>query len=410
MRRRSTECRRTLRHLPFLRELLDESRATDPNPRLVAMPATPAQARGRTALVTGASGHVGVNLVRRLSDQGWHVRTFSRRRFEAPGLADTEHVSGDVCDPSATARAVQGVDVVFNLAAKIALHTRDDEAWAINARGPVIVARSALAAGVERIIHCSSVQAFDVERSQPRLDENSPRPGPHRPLYDRSKAAGEAGLRAVITEGLDAVIVNPTGIIGPIDLGSSRANAMLRAAARGHLPIALAGGSDWVDVRDVVDGLIAAVDHGRSGENYLLSGHPATVIEIGRLAAGINGRIGPLVGLPGSLSRRVAPVGEWIGRGWGSDVFTPASIDSLLNHPLVDHAKATRELRYRPRPLVDTVRDLVTWLGQDGQLDRSRWAWATLRRPRRASSGKALASGGPIAKSEVPVQPGTAAS
>jgi dihydroflavonol-4-reductase len=335
---------------------------------------------GRTALVTGASGHVGVNLVRRLSDEGWQVRTFSRRPFEAPGVTGIEHVPGDVCDASATDRAVEGVDVVFNLAAKIALRTRDDEAWAINAVGPVTVARSALAAGVGRFVHCSSVQAYDVERAHPTLDETSPRPGPHRPLYDRSKAAGEEGLRAVVADGLDAVIVNPTGIIGPIDLGSSRSNAVLRAAAKGHLPIAMAGGSDWVDVRDVVEGLMAAADRGRRGENYLLSGQSATVMQVARLAAGINGRIGPLVALPGRVSKGVAPLGELVGRGWGADFFTPASVDSLLNHPVVDHTKATRELGYVPRPLVDTVRDLVTWLGQDGQLDGP-------RRRRRARDG-----------------------
>ena len=176
----------------------------------------------------------------------------------------------------------------------------------------------------------------------------------------------------MIDDGLDAVIVNPTGIVGPIDLGSSRSNAVLRAAAKGHLPVAMAGGSDWVDVRDVVDGLMATVDRGRQGENYLLSGHPASVMQVSRLAAGINGRLGPLFGLPGGLSRGLAPIGEWVGHGWGADFFTPASVDSLLNHPVVDHAKATLELGYVPRPLVDTIRDLITWFAQDGQLDPTR--------------------------------------
>ena len=97
-----------------------------------------------------------------------------------------------------------------------------------------------------------------------------------------------------------------------------------------------------------------------------------TVLAFVLLVVGINGRIGPLVALPGRVSKGVAPLGELVGRGWGADFFTPASVDSLLNHPVVDHTKATRELGYVPRPRVDTVRDLVTWLGQDGQLDRRR--------------------------------------
>jgi len=324
--------------------------------------------RGRTALVTGATGYLGANLVPRLVYDGWRVRTLARRRLPTAWAAATDQVRGDVRNRSAVARALNGVDVVFHLAARITLLARDDEAWDINVRGPATVARCALDAGVSRLVHCSSVHAFDLARARPQLSEASPRPGADRPLYDRTKAAGEAEVRAVIDDGLDAVIVNPTGIIGPIDPGMSRANSVLRAAARGHLPIAVPGGFDWVDVRDVVDATIAAVDLGRTGENYLLSGHQASAMQIGRLAAGMNGRVGPLVSLPAWLAHRLAPAGERVGRVWASDVFTPASIGTLMDDPVVDRSKAATELGYRPRPLENTVRDLIRWLRDTGHL------------------------------------------
>lgn len=334
------------------------------------MPATAIEPRGRTALVTGATGYLGANLVPRLVHDGWTVRTLARRALPTEWAAATDQVRGDIRNRAAVARALAGVDVVFHLAARITLLARDDEAWDINVRGPATVARCALDAGVSRLVHCSSVHAFDSSRARPRLSETSPRPGADRPLYDRTKAAGEAEVRAVIDDGLDAVIVNPTGVIGPIDPGMSRANAVLRAAARGHLPVAVPGGFDWVDVRDVVDGAIAAVDAGRTGENYLLSGHRATAMQLGRLAAGMNGRVGPLVRLPTRLAHRLAPAGERVGRLWASDVFTPASISTLMDDPVVDRSKAAAELGYRPRPLEDTVRDLVHWFHDTGHLDR----------------------------------------
>lgn len=313
-------------------------------------------------MVTGASGYVGVNLVRRLLGDGWRVRTIDVRPVVGVDPADVDHTLTDVRDGSAVAACMVGADLVFHLAAKITLASHDPEAWDINTVGPATVARAALGAGVPRLVHCSSVHAFDLVRSRPRLDEHSPRSTePDRPVYDRSKAAGEAAVRRVVDEGLDATIVNPTGIIGPADFGPSRINAIIDQAARGHLPVAVEGGFDWVDVRDVVDGLVAAADRGRRGESYLLPGHQATTVHLCRLAAGLNGHLGPVVALPAGLARWLAPAGERIGRLLHSETFTPASIGTLLDDPMVDGTKAATELGHQPRPIEDSVRDTVRW-------------------------------------------------
>lgn len=269
-------------------------------------------------MVTGANGFVGVNLVRRLLVDGWRVRTIARRPVVGVDPTDIQHTRADIRDAAAVKACLVGADLVFHLAAKITLASVDAEAWDINTVGPATVATAALEAEVPRLIHCSSVHAFDLARSRPRLDEHSPRSTePDRPLYDRSKAAGEAAVRRVVGEGLDATIVNPTGIIGPVDFGPSRINAIIHQAARGHLPVVVKGGFDWVDVRDVVEGLLAAADRGRRGENYLLPGHRATAMYLGRLAAGLNGHLGPMVALPaglanGSLRRQSGSAGSSI--------------------------------------------------------------------------------------------------
>ena len=320
-------------------------------------------------MITGASGYVGINLIRHLRAAGWRLRTIDVAPLAGVETAGIEQTIADVRDADALARVMRGADVVFHLAARITLASVDPEAWDINTTGPATVAGATLAAGVPRLVHCSSVHAFDLSLARPRLNELSPRStDPRRPVYDRSKYAGELEIRTVIDAGLDATIVNPTGIIGPIDLGPSRMNMVIESAARGRLPVVVRGGFDWVDVRDVAAGLVAASENGVTGENYLLGGHQATAQHLARLAAALNGHRGPVAALPGHVARWVAPAGERISAWFGSDVFTPASIGTLVEDPLVEHDKATSELGFRPRPLVDTVRDAVRWFEGEAEL------------------------------------------
>jgi dihydroflavonol-4-reductase len=321
------------------------------------------------AAITGAAGYVGVNLVRLLRDAGWRLRTLDLRPLAGVPTDGIDHTIADVRSSEALAEMFAGVDVVFHLAARITLASEDPEAWDVNVSGPATVADAAKAAGVPRMVHCSSVHAFDLALAQPRLNELSQRStSPSRPVYDRSKYAGELEVRKVIERGLDATIVNPTGIIGPIDLGPSRMNKVIDSAARGRLPVVVRGGFDWVDVRDVAAALLAAVERGRTGENYLVSGHQATVLHLGRLAAALNGHLGPLTAIPGHLARWLAPAGERASRWFDSDVFTPASIGTLIDDPTVEGDKAASELGHHPRPLEDTVRDTVRWFEGEARL------------------------------------------
>jgi dihydroflavonol-4-reductase len=329
---------------------------------------TPGASPG-VAVVTGSSGFVGRVLVRHLLEAGWSVRTVARRPLEGRDARRVDHTVADVRDRESLVPVFAGAAVVYHLAARITLASADAEARDINVRGPAAVAAAALDAGVARLVHCSSVQAFDLRRSLPRLDETSPRAThPDRPVYDRSKAAGEIEVRKAIEAGLDATIVNPTGILGPGDAGLSRINAIVVRAAQGRLPLVVEGGFDWVDVRDVVQGLVAASAKGRTGENYLLPGHRASALRLARLAAAANGRSGPVAALPEGVARRVAPLAELIGRVFHSEVFTPASIRTLADSPDVDGSKAAVELDHRPRPLDESVRDTVQWFRDTGRL------------------------------------------
>lgn len=317
--------------------------------------------------ITGASGFVGLNLVQVLLDQGHQVRAIDRMKsphLDRPGVS---WMDGDVLDPDSMKRALEGADQVFHLVAKITLAEQDEFAWTLNTKGVRNVAEAALTNGVRRMVHCSSIAAFDQFLCGGHMDETSPRStDPKLPVYDRSKYAGEQELREVIAKGLDGVICNPTGVYGPIDYSFSRINDVLRKSALGQIPMVFTGAFDWVDVRDVAKGFVLAGQHGRTGENYLIGGHHIPTIEIMRMAARVLGRKGPSFALPIGFIKPFVPLIERLSKG--SDALSQRSIDAIECAPVVNGAKAAKELHYTPRPAEETVRELIGFLVSSGQM------------------------------------------
>lgn len=314
--------------------------------------------------VTGAAGYLGTNLLPLLTERGDEITAIDRVTPQHADAANITWVSADVLDPASMRAALDGAEVVYHLVAVITLANKNDLAWRVNTEGVRVVAEAAHAVGVRRFVHASSIHAFDQYSCGGSIDETALRStDAGLPVYDRSKWAGEIELRKVIESGLDGVLCNPTGVFGPADYGTplSRINLSLRDAARGRIPAMIDGGFDLVDVRDVARGLILAGDQGRTGENYLLGGEMISMLELCRMAARHGGKRGPRFSISPKLVAGLIPVMEPIGKRLGTDVVSKAALGALVSAPLVDHGKATRELAYRPRPIDDTVRDLVTF-------------------------------------------------
>ncbi|RMI29703.1 NAD-dependent epimerase/dehydratase family protein [Nocardia stercoris] len=322
--------------------------------------------------VTGAAGFVGANLVDQLVGDGHEVVAIDRVANQRSTSSAVTWVNADILDPNAMRTAFADVETVYHLVAVVTLRMQDPVAWRINTEGVATVARAALDCGVRRFVHLSSVHAFDQAQCGKVLSEATPRSiDPEIPVYDRSKWAGEQELRKVIDDGLDATICNPTGIWGPADYlpRLSRLNGLARSAAKGRVPAFISGvGFDLVDVRDVAAGMILAAEKGRTGENYLLGGEFANLIEWMRQCARSAGRRGPLLGLPLSALEAVMPIAEPIGAKFNSDIISKAALGPLLASPLVDHSKAANELGYTPRTLERSVRDFISFLVESGQM------------------------------------------
>jgi dihydroflavonol-4-reductase len=322
--------------------------------------------------VTGPSGHVGANLVRMLLARGHAVRVLVRREA-IPALAglDVELVKGDVREPASVARLVDGASAVFHAAGIISI-AGDPGGLVeqVNVRGTAHVADAALAAGVKMIYFCS-IHAFEQAPLTLPIDESRARVVKGT-AYDRSKANGEAEVRKRVAKGLDAMILHPSGILGPHDFGPSRMGRVFLDLYRRRVPALVPGGADWVDVRDVVETAINAWERGKSGESYIVTGRWASMGELAMLAAEVTGVAPPRLETPLWLARAGASVVEaWARVRKTEPLYTRESLSILQANRAYVSAKATRELGHAPRPLHESVRDAHRWFAESGVLPKS---------------------------------------
>ena len=326
-------------------------------------------------VVTGASGHIGVNLVRTLLSKGKEVRAFSHT--SNLGLEDLpiEFFKGDVRDMDSLIRAFQGADIVYHLAGHISLLMGDwEHCSGVNIDGTRNVIEACYRTGVRRLVHFSSIHSLCTELHNTTIDESSAFVESLKsPPYDRSKAAGEKLVREAVREGLNAIIINPTAIVGPYDYRPSHQGQALILMASGKLPVLLEGGFDWVDVRDVAEYAIKAGEIAPAGSSYLLSGHWLSVRELAQIVAEIAGIKPPSLVCPMGVAEFCAPIVTVASQLLNTrPIFTRASLTALKSNKSISHGKATRELGYNPRPIKETITDTIKWFMDNGYLDKKR--------------------------------------
>jgi dihydroflavonol-4-reductase len=337
------------------------------------MPASPDANSKGLVVVTGASGHIGANLVRGLLAQGRAVRALVREHTAGIDGLPVETVRCDITDAQACDRALQGAQIVYHLAACISVGW-DSAArvQAVNVDGTRNVVEACLAHRVERLVHFSSIHAFAASPVDGVIDEQRPlaENQPSNLIYDRTKAEGERVIAAAVARGLDAVIVNPCAALGPHDYGPSAMGQVLLDLYRGRFLALISGaGFNWVDVRDVVQSALLAECRGRKGQHYLLSGHWLSLVDLAQLWGKVSGGKVPRWVVPMGLARAAAPFAV----GWARvmrrrPLFTSDSLRVLRNHRNINNTQAKAELGHNPRPLEETLRDTYQWFKQAGKL------------------------------------------
>jgi dihydroflavonol-4-reductase len=328
----------------------------------------------RPTLLTGATGFVGSAVARALLARGHRLRLLVRPSSDRRNLAglEAELALGDLTDPGSLARAAAGCRYVFHVAADYRFWVPDPQAMLrANVDGTVALMRAAQAAGVERIVHCSSVAALGWTKDGSPADEDTPtNEADFIGTYKRSKFLAErAVLDLVRHEGLAAVVVNPSAPVGPRDIKPTPTGKMIRDAAAGRVPAYIDTGLNMVHVDDVAEGHALALEKARVGERYILGGENLLLKDILALVAQVVGRRPPRIELPETLVWPAAWFMEGLARLTGiPPMMTTDQIKMARHKMFYSSAKAMRELGYSPRPLRQAIEDAVAWFRANGKL------------------------------------------
>ncbi len=324
-------------------------------------------------VVTGATGHIGNVLVRELLLRGEKVRVVIPP-FEDASCLDglkVEIVEGDVCHIDSFIQAFERGDVVYHLAGIISiLSGKSEPLYQVNVEGTRNVIESCFKTKVQRLVYTSSIHAIKEPPHGIVIDETFPF-DPDNVLGDYAKSKAQATLEVLngVKQGLNAVIVCPTGVIGPYDYKISEMGQLIMDFTQRKLKAYVDGAYDFADVRDVATGLILACEKGCSGESYILSGEQITVRDLLLMLQEITGVKAPSLKIPAWLARTVGKIAPLYYRLTNTKpLFTTYSINVLASNSQISSAKARRELGYSTRPVKESVTDAVAWFRENDKL------------------------------------------
>lgn len=326
----------------------------------------------RIYIVTGGAGHLGSTIVKKLSALGARVRALllpGESAAPLEGCPDVEIVRGDVCDAASLeplfAHGPRETLAVIHTAALISIETKvSPRLRAVNVGGVENIIDACLAHPPARLVHVSSVHALPEQPGRGVIRETDQFHAAWvKGAYAKTKAeAAQKVLNAVRARGLDASLVLPAGILGPGDFGRNHLNHTIRACVTGRLHTLVTGGYDLVDVRDVADACISAVDKGGRGESYILSGRHYDWREVSALLEAENTAAHVKRFLSPSALRPVAPLMElWAKLRREQPLFTGYSLYCMRSNDNFSSRKAHRALGFTNRPIAETLADTAAW-------------------------------------------------
>ncbi len=329
-------------------------------------------------LVTGATGHLGANLVRRLVVEGADVRALAlpgdpaRRALDGLPL---EVVEGDLRDPASLRPVLRDVGRVYHAAAVVSTLTADEPLlFSANVLGTRNLLRAARDAGCGRVVVTGSFSAVGHRDDGAPCDETQPfNPFGKILPYEKSKAGVEHEVLKACVEGQDIVVATSCAIIGPHDYVPSRMGRTIRDYANGKLRAYLPGGFPFVSARDIVDGHVRAMERGRRGQKYIIASEYRSTDDWMDMLERVTGRKRP-VRLPTAVMLPIAIVSEAIVKTLAPRYplrFTPGAVRILSLCRRADTTKAETELGFRPTKIEDAVREAYEWFVADGQIGRS---------------------------------------
>jgi len=331
-----------------------------------------------TYLITGAAGHLGNTLAKRLVEDGQRVRGLIQpQESDSPALPrEMEVVTGNILDPASMEPLFQHepdepITVIHN-AGLVSIATKyQQNVYDVNVTGTKNILRLCRQNGAVKLVYVSSVHAIpELPMGQIITETKQFDPDKVNGCYAKTKAAATACVLTAGAKDMDVCIIHPSGLCGPNDYGRGHITQLLIDYCRHSLTSGVAtGGYDFVDVRDVAAGIAACCDRGRAGETYILSGHYISVRELLELFHEVTGLRPVHSFLPMWFAKSTAGLSERYYKMLKQPpLYTPYSMYTLTSNAAFSHEKADTELVYSSRPLRETVRDTYDWLQKTGRI------------------------------------------
>lgn len=324
---------------------------------------------GEVYLITGATGFLGHEVARQLVRQQKKViglRLPGDKTYMLPGM---EYIAGDVTKPYSLHEffsQAQGKEAVLIHCAGIVTIASEKESgekkiWSVNVDGTRNVVDFCEKYHISKMIYVSSVHAIEEKpNGWPICETKRFSASRVKGIYGKSKAEATAYVLKAAERGLDARVVHPSGIIGPGDISGGYMTETIMSYLKGYFPCAVEGGYDFVDVRDVADGIIRCIERGKRGETYILSNEYITVRKMFDILSSLSGKRKAYGTVPLKMLRWVSPLCEKTEKALGMPLLiTPYSIYTLGSNSNFSHGKADGELGYSARPIEKTLSDIV---------------------------------------------------
>ncbi|MGK7881165.1 MAG: hopanoid-associated sugar epimerase [Crocosphaera sp.] len=322
------------------------------------------------AFVTGGTGFIGANLVRLLLKEGYEVRALVRTQSSLENLKnlDIEIIKGDLNDINLSEK-IRGCNVLFHVAAHYSLYQADkDKLYNSNVLGTRSILQAAKQANIERIIYTSSVAAIGV--GTPGKIVNETHQSPVNKLvghYKKSKYWAEQEAKKAIINGQDIVIVNPSTPIGPLDIKPTPTGEIILRFLRRKMPAYVDTGLNIIDVRDVAQGHLLALEKGKTGERYILGNKNLSLKALLEELSQLTGLKTPQQTLPLWLPLTVAWVEETLLSPLGKKPSIPMDGVKMSKQPMYyDPSKAINELGLPSSPIKNALQDAINWFTNNG--------------------------------------------
>ncbi|MEQ8201173.1 MAG: NAD-dependent epimerase/dehydratase family protein [Syntrophomonadaceae bacterium] len=325
-------------------------------------------------VVTGAAGHLGSAIILQLIRNRQTVRALVMP-MEKHIPENAEIYFGDVRDKESIEPCFENLNgrelIIIHCAGIVSIATKFDQMLHdVNVTGTRNVVELCKKHHAAKLVYVSSVHAIPEKPNGTVMTEiNEFSPDQVTGCYAKTKAEATAYVLAAAKQGLNACVVHPSGIVGPYDYGRGHMTTMIIDYCQRRLTSGVNGGYDFVDVRDVANGVVAACDAGRPGECYILSNRYFKVSEILLMLHEITGKRKIKNFLPLWFVKATAPLAELYYKILRQPpLFTPYSIYTLNTNALFSHQKATHELGYTTRDMKETLSDTVSWLKEMGRI------------------------------------------